>query len=454
MKKSLFSLILILFTTIAGFAQENSPYTRYALGDLVPNTNIISRAMGGVSAAYFDTSVIDRRFSASINATNPATYGFSRMTGGKKGRGGLFTVDAGVDASSRTLKELGTNKKYTSSYGMLSYLNIGMPIKKGWGINIGFAPETRINYKLFYNERLSGIDSVRTTYSGNGGVYKVFVGSGWKIKNFGVGFNVGYLFGERETDTRRDFINDSVTYYSADYNTNTSFGNVFANIGVYHSFQLNKAAVAGNKKKSELWLRLGAYAQIQPELKGSQDIKRETQYIAPSGIVTTDTIAIQQGISGNVKYPSTYGFGFVIEKSLKWMAGMDVVMSNWADYRFYNTKDLTANTYQVKIGGQYTPDFASTKMFRRMAYRAGFNFGTEPYSFNGQQLQQFSATVGLGLPLRNRSSYYQNSLSTLLNLSFEFGTRGKTTDVIKENFFRVGIGLSLSDWWFVKAKYY
>ena len=56
----------------AVFAQENSPYSRYGLGDIVPKTNIVSRGMGGISAGYSDYQ--------SINFINPASYSKLRTT--------------------------------------------------------------------------------------------------------------------------------------------------------------------------------------------------------------------------------------------------------------------------------------------------------------------------------------------------------------------------------------
>ena len=47
-------------------AQENSPYSRYGLGDIAPSTNIVNRGMGGLSAAFADPFT--------INFTNPASY--------------------------------------------------------------------------------------------------------------------------------------------------------------------------------------------------------------------------------------------------------------------------------------------------------------------------------------------------------------------------------------------
>src|SRR3712207_7052167 len=46
-------------------AQDNSPYSRYGLGNLYPRVNVINRGMGGVSAAYGDYF--------SINYNNPAS---------------------------------------------------------------------------------------------------------------------------------------------------------------------------------------------------------------------------------------------------------------------------------------------------------------------------------------------------------------------------------------------
>ena len=48
------------------YAQENSPYSRYGLGDMAPPTNIENRGMGGVSAADADP--------LAINFNNPASY--------------------------------------------------------------------------------------------------------------------------------------------------------------------------------------------------------------------------------------------------------------------------------------------------------------------------------------------------------------------------------------------
>src|SRR6187549_1750610 len=70
----------------AVFSQENSPYSRYGLGDMVPQTNIVSRGMGGFSAGFSDYQ--------SINFVNPASYANLKTT--------IF--DIGFEVDRRTLR--------------------------------------------------------------------------------------------------------------------------------------------------------------------------------------------------------------------------------------------------------------------------------------------------------------------------------------------------------------
>src|SRR5689334_991989 len=61
-------------------AQDNSPYSRYGLGDLHPMTNIYNRGMAGLSAAYSDPRIDgasdprNGKYYSSINFSNPASY--------------------------------------------------------------------------------------------------------------------------------------------------------------------------------------------------------------------------------------------------------------------------------------------------------------------------------------------------------------------------------------------
>ncbi|RYY44308.1 MAG: hypothetical protein EOO06_18350, partial [Chitinophagaceae bacterium] len=142
------TLGLIAATSIASFsfAQENSPYSRYGIGDIAPNQNMVNRAMGGVSAGYSDYQ--------SINFINPASLGNLKST--------VFDLGASIDV--RNLKSNISPEKYKSVNTFISYLQIGFPIasqkfqRKGnsWGVSFGLRPVTRINYKVENFSRISG----------------------------------------------------------------------------------------------------------------------------------------------------------------------------------------------------------------------------------------------------------------------------------------------------------
>src|ERR1700730_9649118 len=170
------NLVLIFFLGAVCFslsAQENSPYSRYGLGDLVPTGNIINGVMGGVATPYFDYK--------SVNYLNPATYSKLRVT----------TFDLGFELDNRVIREPNQTGKFNSGTANISYVQLGIPImpKKNWGINFSLRPVSRISYKIQTNERLPNIDSVATLYQGTGGSYEVAAGTGIAFGNFSIGFN-------------------------------------------------------------------------------------------------------------------------------------------------------------------------------------------------------------------------------------------------------------------------
>ena len=405
-------------------AQENSPYSRYGLGDQVPTGNIINRAMGGVSAGYFDYQ--------SINFTNPASYSKLRVT----------TFDLGFEVDNRTLREPNNTKKFTAASANISYVQLGIPLvpKRSWGLNFGLRPITRVNYKILTKER-NTIDSLGTIYEGTGGAYDVFVGTGIAIKNFSIGVNLAYSFGTKDYSTRRTFLNDSLLYYQSNYETKSTFGGFTFQGGAQYSAKLAKTT----------WLRLGASGQLERKLHANRDIVRETfEYDANGALFTIDSVSHQNNLSGTVTYPSSFNAGFVIDKENEWLVGLDYTSTNWSHYQFFGEKDPLQNSWQFKAGGQWTPDLIRGKNYwSRVTYRAGFFFGKD-YIKADTDLPILGVTAGAAFPIRRTS--YTNQF-TVINTAFEVGRRGNDNNKIRENFFRISVGLSLSDLWFIKRKY-
>jgi hypothetical protein len=429
-KINLLGIVCLCWLSFAQAQTENSPYSRYGLGDVVPGQNILSRGMGGVSAAYYDFNT--------VNFINPASYGRLQAT----------TLDLGVELSNRTLKANNPPRKFSSYSPNISYVQLAFPLKKngGWGVNLGLRPITRINYKIGQAERLYlGVPGdtfdVSTLYEGNGGTYEAHIGTGFAItKDLTVGINFGYLFGTKDYSTRKAIIDTLAYYYKSNHERKTSYGGVLLNAGIQYTAKLNK----------KNWLRFGAYGNLQHTIKGKRDYTAETfEYNSNSGAPDTIDVAYREtDVRGDIIYPSSFGAGIIFDRLGKFQIGVDYAQQRWGDYKFFGEKDEVQNNWQMKIGGQLTPSGGKT-YWNFVSYRTGFSFGKD-YIRVDQELPIWTISIGAGFPMRKPA--YTNQFS-VINTVFEFGRRGDNKSLVRESFFRVGIGLSLSDIWFQKYKY-
>jgi hypothetical protein len=418
--------ILLITSCLCWFgslAQENSPYTRFGLGDILPTQNILNRGMGGMSLAYYDLQ--------SINFTNPASYARLKLT----------TFDVGIDYSSRRLRTSNTANSYRSANLIPSYMNVGFPLskKKNWGMNFGLKPVTRINYDISNNSRLPGIDSVYNQYQGNGGSYQIFTGLAYGRKNFSIGFNAGWMFGNKENSTRLVFINDTLNYLKAKYSDSTNFGGIFVKAGIQYQF-----VISGDKN-----LRIGATYGLEQKMDAKRSITRYTYDFGTRGDIVLDSIYRSVGEKGEIILPMNYGVAVLFEKIDNWMIGVEFNAAEWSAFRYYGEPGQLRDNWTLRLGGQLIPGITSKTYWNRVAYRAGFYYGPE-YIDLGTQFNSWAVTFGAGLPIRR--NFYTNQYTTL-NTSFEIGARGNKSNPIRENVFRISIGFNLSDIWFNKREY-
>jgi hypothetical protein len=422
----------------AVYSQENSPYSRYGLGDIVPKSNIVSRGMGGIAAGISDYQ--------GINFINPASYANLKTT--------IF--DIGFEADRRTLKSISPAARFSATNATISYLQLGFPIKMTkankkdifWGMNMGLRPVSKINYKIVKQERLPGIDSLGTVFEGSGGVSEAYLGTAISIKHFSIGVNGGYMFGNKDYSTRLTFLNDTVHYAQSNTESKTNFGGLFINGGMQYEIRIKN-----KKNKRENLLRFGAYGSLKQTMTASKDEIVETVAFDASGNKIRVDSVYENNLKGNVIYPSSLGVG-VSYQTLNWLFGADFETTKWQDYRFYNQADLVQNNWKIRVGTEYYPLKDNTpykKYFSFVKYRFGFYYGPD-YIKLTNTLPEYGFSFGAGFPLKLRKSYYETQTS-MLNTAIEFGSRGDKKSNLRESTFRISIGLSLSDLWFGRQKY-
>ena len=82
-----------------------------------------------------------------------------------------------------------------------------------------------------------------------------------------------------------------------------------------------------------------------------------------------------------------------------------------------------------------------------MHYRAGVGYASPYLKVNGKDgPRELSASFGVGIPIVNG---YNNR--SLLNISAEWVNQS-VTGLVKENMFRINVGLTFNERWFAKFK--
>ncbi|HEY0356611.1 MAG TPA: hypothetical protein VGC29_10425, partial [Flavisolibacter sp.] len=352
------------------------------------------------------------------------------------------------------LIEPNTTNRFTSSDALFSYMQLGIPLRKNWGMSLGLRPLTRVSYRINREEFLfdpitgDSIGNSTTQFRGSGGTYLPSIGTGFGFNLspktlLSAGVNMGYLFGRRENETLRSIDNDSVFHYGSDHNTKSYFGDIFFNAGLQLEASLNSTTV----------LRIGASGNWQQNLNASQDILRQSFVLGSSGeVIQVDSVQQVDDLKGEVIYPASYKFGFVLQSNKAdrgWLFGADYTQDKWSNYRYFGKVDSVQDSWMVNMGGQFYPRQQSS-YFSKLIYRFGFNFGKDYIKVNNE-LPVFGASFGVGVPMRiSRTSPYQVSR---INLSFEYGKRGNNDNLLKENLFRASASFNLTDLWFIKRKY-
>jgi hypothetical protein len=417
--KKTIALSAILFSTTYIQAQENSPYSRYGLGNIKQTENVSNRGMGGVSIAD-DNSLI-------ANPTNPATYTGLKMT----------SYQFSVEGSSVNIKNAtGANRTGATS---INYVNIGLALSKKLGMSFGLLPQTRSKYQMQDVISLPNVSQITRTYYGGGGLQKIYIGAAYKIKDISLGFNTGYNFGNITNTTESEFT-DTLKILSSFNSSRYTMGGVFWQVGALMNKAINK----------DYTVNIGF------SYTGKQSIraKRDQEWGSYLGVLSAPDYSYKIDSSsdqkGKIIVPANLGVGFMLKNGDYWQVGADFTTSNWSNYSYDAKADSTNRTWYVKVGGSITPDVNSVNnTFKRMTYRIGAYHGQDIFRFNNEPLTRSAITAGFGYPIRRT-----NLSIGQINFALEIGSRGTTNNgLVKETYKRFCIGLTLNDKWFVKRKY-
>lgn len=104
------------------------------------------------------------------------------------------------------------------------------------------------------------------------------------------------------------------------------------------------------------------------------------------------------------------------------------------------------NRYKLALGAEYLPSLMSGGYVQHIRYRVGGFYNRSYLNIRGNDLNEYGVSCGFGFPLRNDKS--------IVNLSFEYVNRqGSPSKLIKEDFFRISLGITFNEMWFWQRKF-
>lgn len=411
-----FIIIVALLSTVLVAAQEGttSPYSYYGIGLTKFKGTVENQSMGGL-LTYSD--------SIHVNLRNPASYGKLKLT--------TYTVGG----SHQRLQLENATSSESNSTSSLDYLAIGIPTGK-FNFALGLIPYSAVGYDI---RNVS--NETANTFSGRGGMNKVFFTTAYAFnEDLSFGVDLNYNFGN--TQNRFTVFQERVQFGTRQIDR-TDFSGFNLNFGVDYQTRISDK------------LKLHTAATYAPQMDISTERSRSSVpvtfaaggvgQIAPGYDVTLNNLP-----DSEITLPAQFTLGAGLGAINKWFLGAEYTNIQAADFNLNQGPSTLNPRYdnasQYRLGGYYVPNYISQSYYNRVVYRAGVRYEESGLYLNNEGINEFGISFGLGLPAGNN---FSNA-----NLGIEYGQRGTTNSgLIKENFFKLSISLSLNDKWFVQSRF-
>ena len=418
-------LLAVLFTFVATgvFAQADidSPYSLFGVGQLSSKAmNVRLKGMGGVSNAISGPGL--------INTGNPATLAKMDSL--------AFLFDAGVYFKSSTFST--STKSEPGANASFDHVALAFGLFDWWKMGFGAKPYSYSGYKMVVAGHADGMGSYNTVFQGTGGLNQAFWTNAFRLgKYVSLGVNAYYVFGDSK--------NTTTIYPDSTYILGTRYGYDI----MVSSFMVDYGLMFDTPIGSDMSLSLGVTYQQSVKLRGKQTtfIRSIMETMDTDVEYLIDTIAYKVNDKAKLTMPQGFGFGFALQKNNRWILAADFDWSQWSHFANEGVTEELKNSWRVAAGFEYMPTYSSvSNYFRRAHYRIGGNYERGFLYLNDHYINKVGVSVGVSLPLPRSFSK--------VNLAVEVGQYGTKQDgLIRENYLKVDLGISVFERWFVKRRY-
>lgn len=400
--------VVVISLQLSVIAQNNtdSPYSRNGYGLLANPSSSAGLAMGGIGYGT--------RISNQINPLNPASYSnVDSLT---------FLFDMGTEFQMSWYTE-GVEKQKNYN-GNINNINMLFPIGKKFAVSAGFLPVSYVGYNYVFTGTEGGL-AYQQTFTGTGGFQQIYGGLSYKVlPNLSIGANIGYLFGN---------INHATTTVISQTGANPQQDSIRVKA---HDLTYTIGLQYTHPLSNDYSITIGGAYTPKINLTATG-----RSVIYSGGVIDSSKIILSKGF----EIAQSIGGGLSFVKKNKFLIGADVLYQDWANVKFYDKTDTLKNRIKFSLGGEFIPNYRSRKFFDRIQYRLGGYYSNSYIATEkGGTYKEFGATVGMGLPIYNKS---------VLQISFGYvKIKPDQPGLIDEQYFKVTLNYTFNETWFRKWK--
>ncbi|MFN5087061.1 MAG: hypothetical protein ACK5EF_01670 [Bacteroidota bacterium] len=439
MSKKTFLTTALLAAVLSLHAQQLSvsPYSLFGAGWAQPQANAYQQFLGGASAADRNPWYLNPDQPASLSAIKYTTLDF----------GGQWSA----------IYQSNGDQSLLNRTGGFNAFGIAVPLIKGMGISGSLRPYTVVGYDFQQSGKDSAFGDWIQKYVGRGGLSAAALTWSWSpIKYLSVGATARYLFGSADrstkvyfTDGRFDFAGKVERVLVSDWRWNAG---------------------------AQLILPLGsnelvAGVQYEPraELAAIQNYNWYSFKTNSDGAeLPLDTITAVNGATGNIAFGGRNAVGLRWATNRKnallpaWTLSGHYERTNVGEHRDFNAvQSGFYRGYSQTFIAQTSvvPSLLITKRklsgyFSQVQYVASLRHDRFGLFLGGQEVRGWSGNLGMAMPVGGRSFIPGDVKVATVHVGLNFGSTGSVNNgLVREQYLRAAVGLTLNDQWFMKAKF-
>jgi len=443
-------LFLLLCLPVVAYCQpkDNSPYSRFGMGDIADKNFFSSQFMGGLGSSLTDQY--------QINIVNPAALSSLTST----------SFDMGISAKLSYLRNGKTDDNPVAGpynrlwSGNLNYISLMMPLQnrvndlldrkqRDYAITTGFTlmPYSTVGYNVAFEETEENIGNIKKSFEGVGGTYQFLWSNSIKYKNLSFGASLGYLFGKIEYARTAEFDRNE-PFFNTLYTESNRVSGFLWDMGLIYTLKLNDKKEDSEQNANLKKINFGVHGHSKTSF--TSNASSFTGSIQ-NGTGILDTLTFNPEAEYDGTLPAELGMGVTYYSGQSFAFGINYSRTNWSDFEANFVNNSLNNTSNLSFGGFYRPNYKSISNYlARVMYRFGFYYKQVPNAIPDvadNTIEDIGFNLGFGMPF-----FYQRKVSHA-NLGFSFGMKGRGTTV-EEKYMRISFSFTFNDdEWFIKRKY-